>query len=181
MQDTPWHACVFFGKDGFQSKGCQDGVRTYYGLVLPPFLTPRFSVLCEDMCNHHVYLILEHFIIPSTLCSLAVIPTPSPRLPLIFLPAWNYRLCTFHTNGSIQFVDFSDHLLSLSIVFVGVHPCCSMHRYSTPFYSQILLYDFSTVHPFSCWWIPGFFPLFYSYKHIIARNVCVTCFMWTCF
>ena len=40
-QDHPQYACISFGKDGFQSKGCWDGIRTYYGLAPPPFLTPR--------------------------------------------------------------------------------------------------------------------------------------------
>ena len=45
----PPYTFTSFGKDGCQSKGCQDSIRTYYGLVSPPFLTPLGVLLCR--CN----------------------------------------------------------------------------------------------------------------------------------
>lgn len=86
-----------------------------------------------------------------TSCPLAVtppFPLPSnPWQPLVYFPS--LRIClfwTFHINGIMWYVAFCVLLLKFSIIFINIHPCCSIYQWFIPFYCQILFHCMNTYH-----------------------------------
>ena len=78
----------------------------------------------------------------------------------------------FLKNGLIQHVVFCVWLLSLSIKFFEVHPCCRIHQYIISFYCWVV---FDSVYLFISWWTFGLFSHFGHYDSSSYKHLC-TCF-----
>ena len=123
-----------------------------------------FSIFTK-LCNHHHYVILEHFHHPKEKpCThLQWFPfflSPSPwQLLLYFLLLWICLFWTFYINEIMQNVAFCIWLLSLSVMFSKFHPCCNMYQYSIPVFGQITFHCINViyfVYHFICWWMSWF-------------------------
>ena len=94
------------------------------------------------LCNHHHYLIPEHFPhcqgtpYPSEVSHHVPLTfSPSPRRPRILCLSLYLRLfCTFYTNGIIQPVVFFVSGLFHSAWVFKAHACCRMSQYPVPSY-----------------------------------------------
>ena len=125
------------------------------------------------MCNHHLYLILEHlhhppkkapthgYSLPNLLCL-------QPLATLVcVLSLWIFLFCTFHRSGIMKYVIFCNRLLLLSVYnVVKAHLCFSMYHHFIILYCQIIFYYMGAehcIHPFISWPF-GLFLLFGCYE-----------------
>ena len=85
-------------------------------------ISQQVLVYLQDLCNHHCYIILEHFQHPSRkprfFSSYSMFSLPShDQSPIYFLSLWIGLFGAFHMDGIRQYVAFCVWLLLLSIMF----------------------------------------------------------------
>ena len=102
------------------------------------------------LCNHHIYLVLKHFIIPRTPLNSGspfLPPTSMWQPPVCFLLLWIYQSWIFRKMESYSIWPFVCGFILPEHNVFKIHPCCAVYQYFVPFYGQII---------FHCAYIPQF-------------------------